>query len=95
MERLHIVIDEELPTVYGCVQGGHAVAEWMIKNPTDSKRWNNDYLIYLKGDINKLKYKLDLYNIDYTEFKEPDLNNQTTSIAMLGNSKFIKNLKTI
>jgi hypothetical protein len=29
--RLYILVDESLEPVYGCVQGGHAVAEYLIQ----------------------------------------------------------------
>lgn len=93
MERLHILIDETLPPIYGCVQGGHAIAQWSIENPEEFQKWNNNYLIYLKSNLDIMKTKLDRYSIPYTEFKEPDLNNSVTAIAVLGNSNVFKKLK--
>jgi hypothetical protein len=29
--RLYVIIDESLNPVYGCVQGGHAVAQYLIE----------------------------------------------------------------
>lgn len=93
MERLHILIDEKLPPIYGCVQGGHAVAQWMIDNP--SGVWKNDYLIYLKTNIDVMKSKLEAFSIPFTEFKEPDLQDATTALAVLGNSNIFKKCKLI
>lgn len=31
--RLYVLIDESLEPVYGCVQGGHAVAQWLLEHP--------------------------------------------------------------
>ena len=45
-------------------------------------KWNNEYLIYLSVDINKWKYLLDNTETLYSEFHEPDLNNQLTAIAV-------------
>ena len=45
--------------------------------------------------IEKWKDKLEYLGIDYTSFQEPDLKNQTTSLAVLGNEKLFKNLKLI
>jgi hypothetical protein len=39
--------------------------------------------------------KLDILEIDYTEFREPDLNNQVTALAILNNDKMFKNLKLV
>ena len=29
--RLYVIIDKSLDPVYGCVQGGHAVAQYLIE----------------------------------------------------------------
>lgn len=70
MKRLYVLIDQKLDAVYGCVQGGHAVAQWLLEHPKQD--WNNNYLIYLYAD---------LVNKDYSSFYEPDLGNQLTAIA--------------
>jgi DNA polymerase sigma len=90
--KLYVLIDKSLNTVYGCVQGGHAVAQWLIEH---KRGWNNEYLIYLSADVNKWKKKLRKLFIDFTEFKEPDLDYKTTSLAVLGHDKLFKKLKLI
>lgn len=93
MQRLYVLIDEKLSSIYGCVQGGHVVAQWLLNHP--DQNWNNSYLIYVAANIPKWKKKLDILEIDYTEFKEPDLNNQITALAILNNDRLFKNLKLI
>ena len=93
MQRLYVLISNKLDSIYGCVQGGHAVAQWLLDHPQQD--WNNNYLIYVVADIPKWKERLDIFGMDYTEFKEPDLNNQTTALAVLNNDKMFKNLKLI
>lgn len=93
MQRLYVLISNKLDSVYGCVQGGHAVAQWLLDHPNQS--WNNSYLIYVSADIDKWKERLDILSLDYTEFKEPDLNNQITALAVLNNEKIFKKLKLI
>lgn len=93
MQRLYVLIDKTLDPIYGCVQGGHVVAEWLLGHPEQT--WNNSYLIYLKADTDKWQEKLDLLGIDYSSFQEPDLAGQTTALAVLGNEKLFKNLKLI
>lgn len=74
-----IICANRLDAVYGCVQGGHAVAQWLLEHP--NQEWNNSYLIYLYADLDKWKVRLDLVNKDYSSFYEPDLDNQLTAIA--------------
>jgi len=86
-----VIIDESLEPVYGCVQGGHAVAQYLLENP-DSK-WRNNYLIYLKDNLERLVVKLRMRGIEYTEFREPDLDGKMTAIAVLDNRKVFQRLK--
>lgn len=93
MKRLYVLIDENLDPIYGCVQGGHALAQWLIDHP--NQKWNNSYLIYLKCDINKWKEKLEKFNIDFSKFYEADLDNKLTSIATEDSGRLFKHLKLI
>ena len=92
-KRLYVLIDKELDSIYGCVQGGHVVAEWLLKHPQQD--WNNNYLIYVSADVLTWKEKLDILEIDYTEFREPDLNNKVTALAILNNDRLFKKLRLI
>ena len=91
MKRLYVLIDQKLDVVYGCVQGGHAVAQWLLEHP--NQNWNNNYLIYLYADLDKWRVRLDLTNKDYSIFREPDLNNQLTAIALQDDGRMFKKLK--
>lgn len=93
MQRLYVLISNKLDSIYGCVQGGHAVAEWLLTHP--NQEWNNNYLIYVSADVDRWKDRLNIMNVDYTEFKEPDLDYQTTALAVLNNDKMFKKLKLI
>ena len=79
--KLYVLCDKNLDPIYGAVQGGHAIAQRLIEH--GQSKWSNEYLIYLSVDINKWKQLLDIYGIVYSEFHEPDLDNQLTSIAIL------------
>lgn len=92
--KLYILIDKNLDPIYGAVQGGHAVSEWLLeywqinKEGDPTWQWNNDYLIYLSVDIQEWKDKLwrfDPSKFKWTYFDEPDLDNKTTSIALYEN----------
>ena len=93
MRRLYVLINKNLNPVYGCVQGGHAVAQWLLEHPDQTQ--NNSYLIYLKCNLYTMKKRLIKLQRDFSEFKEPDLGNEITAIAIEDNGKLFKNLKLI
>ena len=80
--KLYVLVDKTLNPIYGAVQGGHAVAEWVLDHG-QSQKWLNEYLIYLSVDIDKWKDRIKYYGCNYySEFHEPDLDNKLTSIAI-------------
>ena len=103
--KLYVLIDKNLDPIYGAVQGGHAVAEWLIEHGQIEKLssgikyhniWNNEYLIYLQCDLNELIYKhLDLYEAHDKEtlFCEPDLDDRLTAVAIHENDIYSDELK--
>lgn len=80
MKRLYVLVNKRLNPVYGCVQGGHAVAQWLLDNP--GQKWNNQYLIYLWADTERWVDRFDSLGIKYSAFKEPDMNGTVTAIAV-------------
>lgn len=76
--RLYVLVSKDLDPVYGCVQGGHAVAQWLLEH---NDGWRNNYLIYLYADIDKWKYKLN-GNDKCSYWHESDLDNKLTAIAV-------------
>ena len=92
-KRLYVLISNKLPSIYGCVQGGHAVAQYLLEHP--KQQWNNQYLIYVYADVDNWKKKLDKYCIDYSLFREPDLGDALTAIAVEDEGKLFRNLKLV
>ena len=91
--RLYVLIDRSLEPVYGCVQGGHAVAEWLLEHP--HQKWNNSYLIYLKCNLYAMRRRLIKMGKDFSEFKEPDLGNKITAIACEDSGRTFRSLHTV
>ena len=92
-KRLYILIDKTLEPVYGCVQGGHAVAAYLLEHPKQT--WNNSYLIYLKCNHYSMKRRLIKLGKDFSEFREPDLDNKLTAIAIEDSGKLFRTLHTV
>ena len=93
MERLYVISNQDLSIGYQAVQAGHAVAQYLLDNPDQT--WNNNYLIFLSGNLEREILKLESRNLKFTKFKEPDLGNATTAIALTGEQKQFKNLKLL
>jgi len=94
MQRLYVLVSTTLEPVYGCVQAGHAVAQWLLDN-RDTQSWNNQYLVYLYADVDKWLFKLKLKNHTFSTFNEPDLNNQLTAITMVNDGSLFRNLSKV
>lgn len=94
MKRLYVLVSKDLEPIYGCVQGGHAVAQWLLDNK-ETQSWNNNYLIYLYCDIEKWIFKLKLMGEKFSIFNEPDLNYRPTAIAVENDGTLFKNLKLV
>lgn len=94
-KKLYVLIRKDLPTSYIAVQAGHAVAKWLLHD----QRWQNETLVYLgvenEQELLHWKDKLDFKDMNYIEFREPDIKNQLTAIATLGNDKVFKNIKLL
>ena len=92
-KRLYVLIDKELEPVYGCVQGGHALAAYLLEHP--NQEWNNSYLIYLKCNLYSMRRRLIKLGKDFSEFREPDLGNKLTAIAIEDSGKLFRTLHTV
>ncbi len=91
--RLYIVVDESLSPVYGCVQGGHAACQFLLDHPESG--WKNDYLIYVYGNVEKIRHKVSTKGKRFSEFREPDLDGKLTSIAVEDDGRMFRNYKLV
>lgn len=94
MEKLFILIRDDLPLAYQAVQGGHALAQWMLDNKQQS--WNNGILVYLKvKNIDLWMHKMRTKGINFSYFVEPDIGNVITALAVQAEDKFFQKLNLI
>jgi hypothetical protein len=94
MQRLYVLVSKELDPIYASVQGGHAVAQWLLDNK-ETQTWNNNYLIYVSADIPIWKLKLQLKELPHSVFYEPDLGDIPTAIAIENDGYLFRNLKKL
>lgn len=90
-----MLVSNTLSPIYGAVQGGHAIAQWMLDHH-DNMYWQNETVVYVSCNIEKMLYMLQ--GQDISIFREPDLDNQLTAIAVVGtpdNMKLFKHLKLL
>jgi hypothetical protein len=86
-KKLYVVVNEKLSSSQQAVQGGHALAEFLRRNP--HTQWSNGHLIYLKrqpdyaGNLRAYWHLTSGAN-EYAEFTEPDLDNKITAFAVFG-----------
>jgi hypothetical protein len=83
--------------VYAAVQGGHALADFLLRKKQND--WNNNYLIYLtvrdEKALQKLRDKLIYKDIEIGSFKEPDLKDELTALAIENNQSLFKRLQVL
>jgi len=85
MEKLYVLVRKNLSKSQQAVQGGHAVAEYLLHYRLSS--WDNGTLVYLAAkdeeDLKSWGELFHLMGVGWTGFKEPDRNNELTAIAVL------------
>lgn len=95
--KLFVIVRKDLTVSQRAVQAGHAVAQFLLYSPFF--RWKNETLIYLgvKGlkQLENLKRKFNDNGIQYIEFREPDLDNETTAIATDVENQFVEKLNLL
>jgi len=84
LRRLYVIVDETLPYRYAAAQAGHAIAEYMLRNPTPmlgKASWANEVLILCKAPYSTIKSYAEQRAKDWVGFSEPDLGNRLTAVA--------------
>ena len=96
--KLYVIVRKDLTPSQSAVQAGHALAAYLLHG-SFLRRWQNETLIYLgvKGlkQLENLKHKFKYDGIKYVEFKEPDLDNETTAIATDIDNRYVERLNLL
>ncbi len=95
--KMYVVVRKDLSKSQQAVQGGHALAEHVLLNR--DLEWNNGILVYLgvrnETELAELTKRLEDEGIHHTGFREPDIGNQMTAIASLGNNRHFETMNLI
>lgn len=91
-QSLFIVLRSNLTSGDKIAQSSHITAQWLLDNP--NQNWNNQRIVCLQcEDLDKFKFKLDLKEVKYSKFTEPDMDNIVTGIAFDQEGTYLKKLK--
>jgi hypothetical protein len=95
--KLYVIVRKDLSVSQRAVQAGHVVAQFCLYGPFS--RWKNGTLIYLGiknlEHLEELINQLNNNNINYTEFREPDIGNQVTAIATDQHYKLFERMRLL
>ena len=96
--KLYVLVRGDLSIQQQAVQAGHAVAEYLLREPKPS--WSNGTLVYLgvrdQEHLRRWGIKLRDLEMPYVIFQEPDLNNEITALATItDNYRIFKSLRLI
>jgi hypothetical protein len=93
LNRLYVLVREDLGPSYSAVQAGHAVAQYMVEFPD---LWRNHTLIYLRvkneKELLEWRDKMIMRSHPYALFREPDIRNEATAMAVQDTGKIFSKL---
>lgn len=87
-EKLRVVTRQDLPLGVAAVQSCHAAIDFQHQHPAEALQWHtkSNYLAILttqdESSLINLITKAILSGVKHTIFREPDLDNQITAVAL-------------
>jgi len=85
MNKMIVIVRNDLSNSYKMVQGSHALSQFAIDHTETFEIWNNKTLIFLAVpnliSLRSLINFINNLNIRYSVFREPDLDDQETAIC--------------
>ena len=87
-EKLRVITRRDLPLGVASVQACHAAIDFQHEYQREASEWHksSNYLAILtvkdEQELIDILVKVSLRGIKYTIFREPDLNNQITAVAL-------------
>ena len=85
--KLTTIVRDDIDAAYKIPQSIHSVTEFINKHNDVYKDWNlnSNYLCCLEASLDKIREFIDLLemlNIKYSVFLEPDIGNEITAITI-------------
>lgn len=97
-KRLYVVVRNDLLPGLQISQSIHAKDDFTHEYPVEEKRWRDtsNTIIVLSGTSDQLYSVISkalTHDVKYSRFKEPDLNNQVTAVALEPGEKTVEIVK--
>ncbi len=97
-KRLYVVVRNDLLPGLQISQSIHAKDDFTHEHPDEELKWRNESntIIVLSGSIDQLYSVISkalTNHVKYSRFKEPDLNNQVTAVALEPGEKTVEIVK--
>ena len=96
--KMYVLVRIDLKPAYSACQAGHALAQWLLEYGHENK-WRNRTLIYLavdnENELIQWTKKLEDKGIQFSEYRESDLDKQLTAIACFSQGKEFRKLKLL
>jgi peptidyl-tRNA hydrolase len=101
VQKVYIVTRRDLRPGLQAAQACHAVTDLILTYPEEAQKWREDsnFLIVLsvenEQELCELAIELARTNMHWCKFREPDMNNELTALAVLPDKyseKFFRNL---
>ena len=92
-QKLIVITRRDLSPGQQAVQSAHASIEFQHEHPEIAKEWNTNskYLIFLsvenEKELQRLLQKIQIRDLKYSVFLEPDIGNQMTAICLEPNEE--------
>lgn len=94
--KMYVLVRKDLTKAQQAVQGGHALAQFLLNHPSC---WENGTLIYLgvKSERHLMSWtkKLERKGVDVAVWREPDMANEITAIAAHSEERIFKSLNCL
>jgi hypothetical protein len=89
--KLYVLIRNDMPLPNQAAQACHAVEEYQIHVP--GRRSDETVVLLQTDNIERWMRKLDMRDIQYYSFREPDLGGMVTALATYQDGRLFKSLK--
>jgi len=94
MKKLYVIVRNDLSRSQKTVQAVHAAAEYLLYD--DTLGWDNGTVVCLKAKnevhLNILEERIYDMGLSCKSFLEPDIGNQKTALALVGDCGIFKDL---